>query len=489
MDRSRVSIRWSIFGYLLIFCCLLLVFVWLFQTVLLDDFYKMIKVNDVKGSAAVIKSNIDSESLPELSEHLSEVNDLSIEVLDENMNALLRVASREDGMLRRMPPFEKLRLVEKTLEVGGEYIEYIASEEETELPPVRGAGFFAPADLYGRRSMTDSILYAFSAKDAAGNARFVLISSVVSPVDATVQTILFQLRLLSIIMIVLSVILAFLIARRVSRPIVSINRSAKILATGDYSVNFQGKGYREITELSETLNYASKELSKVDSLKNELIANISHDLRTPLTLIEGYGEAMRDLPDENTPENIGIIIDETKRLSSLVNDVLDLSQMQAGVQELSLARFNLTRAVGETIERFKKLCAHDGYRIDFFADEEVCVTADALRISQVIYNLINNAITYTGEDKQVTVRQIIEKDSVRIEVQDTGDGISEEALPYIWERYYKEKKSHKRAKMGTGLGLSIVKSVLDLHEGAKYGVESTPGAGSVFWFSLKESSD
>lgn len=123
-------------------------------------------------------------------------------------------------------------------------------------------------------------------------------------------------------MILFSVMLALVIAKWIFRPIEAINNSAKMLATGDYSTQFKGTGYKEIAELSETLNYTAKELSKVELLRQELIANISHDLRTPLTLISGYAEAMRDLPDENNSENAQIIVDETKRLTTLVNDVM-----------------------------------------------------------------------------------------------------------------------------------------------------------------------
>ena len=126
----------------------------------------------------------------------------------------------------------------------------------------------------------------------------------------------------------------------------------------------------------------------------------------------------------------------------------------------------------------------EGYRISFSADRDVSVYADRGMILQVVYNLINNAIHYTSEDKQVSVFQLVKGDTVRISVTDTGEGISEEEIPLIWDRYYKVDKVHKRAEIGTGLGLSIVKGVLELH-GASYGVESTPGVGSTFWFELK----
>jgi len=285
-------------------------------------------------------------------------------------------------------------------------------------------------------------------------------------------------------MLLLALLLALFISRRVSKPIININASAKELAKGNYDINFDTKGYREIAELANTLNFAAVELGKTENLRRELIANISHDLRTPLTMIIGYAEVIRDLPGENTPENLQVIIEESRRLSSLVNDVLDISKLQSGTQEINLTSYNLTESVTNIIKRFSKLTEQEGYKITYINDGDVFVKADELKISQVIYNLLNNAITYTGADKTITVRQRCDNGKVRIEVIDTGDGIEPEKLNDIWDRYYKVDKKHKRAQIGTGLGLSIVKAILEQHN-EKYGVQSTVGHGCMFWFELK----
>ena len=219
----------------------------------------------------------------------------------------------------------------------------------------------------------------------------------------------------------------------------------------------------------------------MEGLRKELLANVSHDLRTPLTMIQGYAEVMRDLPGENTPENVQIIIEETERLTSLVNDLLDLSRLESGAITLERTRFDLTQSIRAILRRYDKLAS---YSFPFEAEEDVFVTADELKISQVVYNLVNNAITYAGEDKTVTLRQTVENGKVRISVSDTGEGIPQDKLKDIWERYYKVDKEHKRAQVGTGLGLSIVKNILELHGGA-YGVESEEGKGSTFWFELE----
>jgi signal transduction histidine kinase len=165
--------------------------------------------------------------------------------------------------------------------------------------------------------------------------------------------------------------------------------------------------------------------------------------------------------------------------------LLDISKLQAGTITLNKTEFNLTDAIAKLLERYAKLREQDGYVINFEFDTSVAITADEVKITQVLYNLINNAINYAGDDKTVIVSQTVTPTGIRVSVTDHGKGIAPADLPYIWDRYYKVDKSdtHKRAIGGTGLGLSIVKRVLQLH-GFSYGVDSGLGSGSTFWFEI-----
>ena len=178
-----------------------------------------------------------------------------------------------------------------------------------------------------------------------------------------------------------------------------------------------------------------------------------------------------------------IVIDETNRLSSLVTELLDFSKLQAGTLKMEPAPFNLTESISAILTRYNKLKEQDGYQILFTPVESCTVVADESRIGQVVYNLINNALTYTGEDKTVTVTQTIEGDMAHIAIHDSGKGISADELPLIWNRYYRAKENHKRAIQGSGLGLSIVRSILEAHS-VPYGVDSQEGEGTTFWFKL-----
>ena len=333
------------------------------------------------------------------------------------------------------------------------------------------------------RENVETLAYVKVFNTSDGGERLVIVESEITPVSSVVDTLRYQLIIMTAVLVVLSVIVAVFVANMISKPISDTNEKAKSLANRDYDLRFSGGRYREIKELNDTLSYAAQELKKVDNLQKELIANISHDLRTPLTMITGYSEVMRDLPGEMTSENIQIIIDEATRLNSLVSDLLDISRLQSGTADIKRSPFSLTNCILSIFARYTKLIESDGLNIEFEHDCEVFVNGDELRMTQVIYNLINNAINYIGEDKTVLVRQTVEDGRVKIEVIDHGDGIPQDKLDYIWDRYYRVDKEHRRAVIGTGLGLSIVKNILIAHD-ADFGVASKLGEGSDFYFSM-----
>ncbi len=482
MKADKTSIKWRLFTYLSAFVLIMVALLWLSQIIFLDSFYKTIKTQSIRSSAENIEDNINNSDLQTLVDKLSQQNELCIRIVDESGNDLYSAEASSECMIHRIPPKVINEYRRQAVKHGGTYLELVPQENprEQHYDDERFIGNVPQREEKQKLSM---IYVKTISMNNTGNATL-LLSSAITPVYATVDTLRVQLIVVTLLMLLLATGIAMVISRKISKPLIRMNHSAKRLAKGDYSADFAGKGYLEVYELGESLNYAANELSKTEKLRQELIANISHDLRTPLTMITGYAEAVRDLPGENTPENIQIIIDEARHLSNLVNDVLALSRLQTGIQALSITSFNLSQSITEILRRYSKLTGQDGYVINFEHDTDVVIEADEVKLSQVIYNLINNAVTYTGPDKLVTVSQKVAGGNVRIEITDTGEGISPENLPFIWDRYFKVDKSHKRAAIGSGIGLSIVKGILELH-GAKFGVESSVGNGSTFWFELK----
>ncbi len=467
--KRRFGIRTQVLLGFGVFTAVTVALLWVFQIALLNTFYRAIKTAEIKRVSERVEALFENGAPASDYFAVTRETDVSILLCDASgNNVALSVDSRGD-MLNRFDRFSCIRLFLEVQAAGGS----VLTENVSEAAAPNGIGGASSEER-------TNIIYARTFSTPSGGEYLVLLTSRVVPVDSTVNTLKIQLWALTFVMLALAFALAVFLSRRLARPLEEINRSAKQLAAGRYDVRFKETGARETAELAATLNYAASELGKAEDLRRELIANVSHDLRTPLTMISGYAEVMRDLPGENTPENTQVIIDESTRLSELVTDLLDLSKLEAGVQNLSPEVFDLTAEIEAILTRYDKLA---DFRFVFLHDGAVFVNGDRLKLSQVVYNLVNNAINYSGAEKVVTLRQTVENGAVRISVTDTGAGIPEDQLPYIWQRYYRVDKEHRRSAVGTGLGLSIVQKILDLH-GGRYGVASKLGSGSTFWFEL-----
>lgn len=465
--RHVAGISWRLFGSLILFVAMILIVIWVFQIVLLNRFYENSKIEGFSVTNEIIKESIgDTEKIKSAVYTRSVETDTCIRVFRIIDGLAIDVADSDvsKGCYVHHTSGDSLyQLYGKAKSNGGSYSRRLAN----------------PNDV----NSTLSTVHVSVIDGSDGYTYVIMQDSELIPLDATVKTLERQFGWIMSLLIMGALLMALILSRHICQPMERMSISARQLAKGDYSTDFCGGGYREADELAEALNYAAGELAKNDNLQKELVANISHDLRTPLTMIKGYGEIMRDLPGENTPENVQVIIDETERLTELVNDMLDLSKIKAGTRKPEIDVFDLTETVGAVLQRYEKFKEREHYAILFEKTENIAVKADRTMILQVVYNLVNNALNYTGDDKTVSIKQTVADGKVRISVTDTGDGIAEEDIPYIWDRYYKVDKVHKRAVVGTGLGLSIVKGILESHN-APYGVESVVGKGSTFWFEL-----
>lgn len=487
----RIGIKWKMYAILIVFVGIIVGVVWFFQVQLMNYFYQVNKFNELEISAQAISaelrkpSEIETVTQQYASEYYTDI--WVYHINKQGVANLLAETGDSDQANNTFLTQKFAKLYDMAVKNDGLYIALVPQEQflaDFELQIIKdntdlGEGYPIVTNHTARISAVH-----VSVRTIDQHEYMIIQTTELTPIQAMVKTLKNQALCIGLILSVFALIMAVLMSKLITKPIVKMNEAAKQLAQGRYDADFLGHGYREIDELAQSLNFAARELAKTDHLQKELISNISHDLRTPLTMIKGYGEVMRDIPGENTPENIQIIIDETSRLSELVNDMLDLSRIQSGTRKPQYEVFSLTETVRSTLLRYERLIKQQGYKIDFFEDGDVEVMADRSMILQVIYNLINNAINYTGEDRFVSVRQQRRENRVRISVFDTGDGISEDELPLIWDRYYMVDKVHKRATVGTGIGLSIVKEILEMHHAA-YGVSSIPGKGSEFWFELE----
>lgn len=497
--HKGLSVRVKILLAFLLFTILTMGLLWLMQVVFLDQIYRTIKIRSLEDSADEVIAAVGGDDLYDCADSLSNRYGLTLLLFYPETGSLTRLASASPltGMGRELTAEDCMQLVMLAEKEGGTYLrteEFDGNrlphgskdpQNQSSAPSPNKDALPAPSDEDAMEVVTYTAL--FEAEEGVTAA--LILRTVITPISAARDTIFFVLMAASVLLTLLAILLAIFIARTVVRPIEQINKGAHRLADGDYSYRFPETGsYREAGELAATLNHASEELSKVDSLRRELIANVSHDLRTPLTLISGYSEVMRDLPGEITPENLQTIIDESARLTSLVNDMLEISKIQSGNLNPILFPFSISEMLRESVATYKNLATCQGYHFTLWIDQEVTVNGDRAMLVRALNNLINNALTYTGEDRKIGIRQITTASRVRIEVTDTGAGIPQDKLQDIWDRYYKVDTEHKRSAVGTGLGLSIVKSIISLH-GGSWGVRSSNGYGSTFWFELSRESD
>ncbi len=236
------------------------------------------------------------------------------------------------------------------------------------------------------------------------------------------------------------------------------------------------------------LSHSEAEQKKSEQMKVDLITNVSHDLKTPLTMIKAYAEKVKDITykdPEKREKDLNIIIDETDRLNALVNDLLDLSKMQAGECELNISEYDIVKNIKEIIKRYDIVIEKEGYIFELDMPNSAKVKSDKAKIEQVIYNLINNAIEHTGDNLTIKIAVKKQIDGVLISITDSGKGLTEEEKRLVWNRYYKKEKRHKRNMIGSGIGLSIVKGILESHR-CEYGIDSKIGEYTTFYFKLKK---
>lgn len=468
INNTNNTLTFKIWLYFFIFAISLFIILWFMQVIFIQSYYSSMK----KGEVHKIASNIEAEyniskDYEEYIDNIAYKNASSIFILDKVGNVIYSSNNYfGEGNITQVPTrpitIDTTGIVNKILSTSNNRVSYTLRVD---------------------RFKTE--LYVYGTFMEKSGECLVIVSSI-DPIDATTTVLQSQLLYITFIALLIASIISIFISRRLSSPIKNINENAKKLAKGNYDITFGKAGYKELDDLADTLNFTTKELAKTDKLKKELIANVSHDLRTPLTMIKAYSEMIRDLSGDNKKkreEHLKVIIDETDRLTTLVNDMMDISKIESGLVVLNKENFDMCVLVKEIVDRFS--LANESPDLNLVTDlpKGAYVKADKSKIQQVLYNLISNAINHSGDSKEIKVKITTLQRKIKVSVIDNGIGIKKEELPHIWSRYYKANKSFKRPDSGSGLGLSIVKNILDIHK-AEYGVETEYKKGTCFWFEL-----
>lgn len=474
--RRFKSINFILWVSFLAFAAFILILTWVFQITLLRTFLTVQVKDELESFGREIY-----QTLERMSPQSSQVIDgyiLSKE--NDNRATDIFILNLEDGG-KLHPSSEDGQLVTGVASDQFEKVKEKLADSpygDSVIVQISGSSYVYAAKMAmmtaGSPEVTDVCLY-------------ISYSTVLA--DKTVGNMQLQLVLISLIVIFVALIISGLLSMELTKPISQISRAAKRMATGDYSVDFQAQySYAEMNALAETLNYAKEEISRADELQKEVLANVTHDLKTPLTMIKAYASMIQEISGDNPEKrekHTQVIIDETDRLTALVNDILKMSKIRSGMDTLKTEEFNLSEFIHTVLERFEFLTETQGYTIVRDIDDELYTRADKDKIEQVVYNLIGNAVNYTGDDKKITVSLHRKNEKIRFSVTDTGKGIPPEECSTIWERYYSSAETHKRPIKGTGLGLSIVKTILVKH-GFGFGVDSEVGKGSTFFVDFSD---
>lgn len=449
------SINFKTMSYLVIFVICLLMTLWVFQIMFLKVFYERYQVKNInKISKRVLKKDYDIiTNLEDIAynydvciEYVSNIN----ENISFNIKKPTCILNNNNSQITKY----KYQLIDNKDEISTLKLVNPANEAKGLLSAIK---------------ISNGVVFIYTDLE---------------DVDSTTQILRKQLIYLTLIAILVASLISGYISKRITNPIVEITKKAKMLGTK--KIKFTKNGIKEIDDLIDTLNYAQKEILKTDEIRRDLMANVSHDLKTPLTMIKAYSEMIRDFSykdDKKRNEHLNIIISESDRLNTLVNDILVLTKAEAQVKDLKIEEYDLVKEIKSIIKRYDIIKEVEDYHILLTAPKKVKIKADKNKLNQVIYNLINNAINYTGKDKKIEVIVEDNENNYTIKIVDSGKGIKKEEIKYIWKRYYKNEKNHKRNIVGTGLGLSIVKSILEEHNFA-YGVDSQMNKGTSFYFKI-----
>lgn len=417
--------------------------VWLVQAVFLSDSYLNQRVSTI--DAAVKTVTIDTGA-----DYAALESSLNVSLLAVNEDGV--VVYQSDGLPMRGQIVK--RIPELTQAAGGG-VEYLQTE-------------------------TDTARYGLLSRTVDGGTLLIVLSLV--DVSEASRVLLQQLWVITAVLMAAALLLAIFLSRLFSRPVVEVTRAAKRMAAGDYSVKTNVRTKDEIGQLTQALNELGDELGKAEDLRRELIANVSHELRAPLTIIRGYAETVRDVtwPNEaKRTEQLNAISEESARLGALVSDILDYSRLESGAEAMHPAIFSCADVLGECAARFGLEAGKRdvALELDCAAGD---VRFDRGQMTQVVNNLLDNAVHHARRRSRVLVRCEALGDHMRVSVENAGEPIPPDELPKIWDRYHRAPKRGEAGGLGTGLGLAIVKSILTRH-GVAYGAESDEKR-TVFWF-------
>ena len=499
MKTRTHSFRTKLWLYFVLFAAIIFSLLWILQTVGLQRFYDGMMENNIRNAARTITAASGSDNFFEIIDRLSFEDSLLVYITDESGNVYYSSDSykpyfrqmerpgpgkpgRNDPLHRNGPAGFPAGAFRELPDNYDEFLQRLAASETGTVEYVSGNSY-----VYGSRISLDDDHDDHDDDDDDEIEEAVLyVTGTLGAVGAAASIIRTQLLWVTGLSLVLAFVIAWIISRRFAKPINQLTEQAKMLSEEHYEDHFQKGFCRELDDLNDSLGQSAQNLSEAREYQKELLANVSHDLRTPLTMIRGYAEMVRDISWEDEAQrnaDTGVIIKEADRMTALVNEILEYSRLHEKNYKPVFTETDFSALTESAADRFEPLFRRDGGTITRDIAPGCIASGEPRLLERAVINLIENAIHHSnGPDKRIGVTVRREEDGrTCLEVRDHGEGIAAEELPHIWEKYY---TSRQRGNKGvSGLGLAIVKQIAALHR-AEVSAESEPGEGSTFRFIL-----
>ena len=483
------SFRTKLWLYFVLFAAVIFSLLWILQTVGLQRFYDGMMEKNIRNAARTITSAAGSDRFFNLIDQLSVEDSLLVYITDDHGNIYYSSDSYKP-YFRQMnrsgsdkPDRNNPRRKDDPsgLQSGSlrdlpdnfpEFLEKLSASETGTVEYTRENSY-----IYGTRITMDD-------DDDDDNKKAVLyVAGTLGSAGAATSIIRTQLLWVTGLSLVLGFVIAWIISRRFAKPISQLTEQAKMLSEEQYEDRFQKGFCRELDDLDDSMTRSAEKLSEAREYQKELLSNVSHDLRTPLTMIKGYAEMVRDISWEDEAQrnaDTGVIIREADRMTALVNEILEYSRVNEKNREISFKEVDFSSLTEDVADRFEPLFRQEGGTIERNIAPNCIVQGDGELLERAVFNLIENAVHHsTGQDKWIIITVRRQGSRTCLEVRDHGEGIAPEELPRIWEKYYTSRQ--RGGKGVSGLGLAIVKQTAALHH-AEVRAESIPGEGSTFSF-------
>jgi len=437
-----------------------------------------------------IKSNVESQVFEDMNicvDNVKPVAQLSLDFSTSKMKMMF------DASMNQFTAFTKYRFI--ICKSNGQLVWFDSGLSPSKLKPyvakavslakdkthIKSIGLFN--NVYGTKTMTyGEIIESYDGSEDT----IILCTSKLPSVSSKFIDILLEILVMEIAALVFMAVFLYLFSRNITSPLHKINRAIKEFSKGDFNKRVEYKSDNELGELADNVNNMAESIQNLENMRSAFISDVSHELRTPMTSISGFVGGILDgtIPEDESRKYLEIVLSESKRLSRLVNDLLNISRIESGKIEIHKTKFNITEIAKQVLLKFENDVTKKDINVYFESDsEEIYVYADIDYVTQILINLIHNAVKFAPSHGYIKIRLEYENEKCMVYIENNGDGIDKDKQHLIWERFYKTDLSRSNDKSGVGLGLYIVKKLIDA-QNETISVFSEPYKNTVFAFTL-----